>query len=72
MDNSLVRKVTTFVISSVFDVLHGSISLQFLKNLEVNRQINIEYQHKSNPVTEGYALFINMDHRHGLYSIFQV
>ena len=32
--------------------------------------INIEYQHKSNSVTEGYPLFINMDHKHGLYSIF--
>ena len=27
--------------------------------------MNIEYQHKSNSVTEGYALFINMDHKHG-------
>ena len=69
--NGLVRKVTTFVKSSMFDVWHGSISLQFLKNLKVNRLMNIEYQHKSNSVTEGYALFINMDHKHGLYSIFQ-
>ena len=58
--NGLVRKVTTFVKSSMFDVWHGSISLQFLKNLKLNRLINIEYQHKSNSVTEGYALFINM------------
>ena len=69
--NGLVRKVTTFVKSSMFDVWHGSISLQFLKNLKLNRLINIDYQHKSNSVTEGYALFINMDHKHGLYSIFQ-
>ena len=68
--NGLVRKVTTFLKSSMFDVWHGSISLQFLKNLKVNRLMNIEYQHKSNSVTEGYALFINMDHMHGLHSIF--
>ena len=72
LGNGLVRKVTSFVKSSMFDVWHGSISLQFLKNLKVSRLINIECQHKSNSVTEGYALFINMDHKHGLYSIFQV
>ena len=65
--NGLVRKVTTFVESSMFDVSHGSISLLFLKNLKLNR--NIEYQHKSNSVKKGYALFINMDHKYGLYSI---
>ena len=70
MGNGLVKKVTTLVKSSIFDVWYGSISLQFLKNLKLNRLINIEYQHKSNSVTEGYALFINMDHKHGLYSIF--
>ena len=69
--NGLVRKATTFVKSSIFDVWHGSISLQFLKNLKVDRLINIEYQHKSNSVTEGYALFINVDQKHRLYSIFQ-
>ena len=63
--NSLVRKVTTFIKSSMFDVWHGSISLQFLKNLKLNRPINVDYQYKSNSVTEGYALFINMDHKHG-------
>ena len=36
----------------------------------LNRLINIEYQYKSNSVTEGYALFINMDQKQGLYSIF--
>ena len=30
----------------------------------MNRLINIDYQHKSNSLTEGYALFINMDHKH--------
>ena len=70
--NDLVRKVAAFVKSSMFDVWHGStISLQFLKNLKVNRLMNIEYQHISNSVTEGYELLINMDHNHGLYSIFQ-
>ena len=63
--NGLVRKVTSFVKSSMFDVWHSSISLQFLKNLKLNRLINIDYQHKSNSVTECYALFINMDHKHG-------
>ena len=58
----LVRKVTTVVKSSMFDVGHGSISLQFLKNLKLSRLINIEYQHKWNSVTEDYALWvINMD-----------
>ena len=70
LGNGLVRKVTTFVKSSMFDVWHGSISLQFLKNLKVNRLMNIKYQHKSNSVTEGYALFISMDHKHRLYSVF--
>ena len=70
LGNGLVRKVTNFVKSSMFDVWHGSTSLQFLKNLKLNRLINIEYQHKSNSVTKGYALFINMNHKHGLYSIF--
>ena len=69
--SGLVRKVATSVKSSMFDVWHGSISLQFHKSLKVNRLINIEHQHKSNSVTEVYALFINMDHKHGLYSIFQ-
>ena len=69
--NGLVRKVTTFVKSSMFDVWHVSISLQFLKNLKVNRLMNIEYQHKSNSVTKAYTLFINMDHKHGLNSILQ-
>ena len=68
--NGLVKKVTTLVKSSIFDVWYGSISLQFLKNLKLNRLINIEYQHKSNSVTKSYALSINMDHKHGLYSIF--
>ena len=54
----------------MFDVWHGPISLQFLKNLKLNRLINIGYQDKINSVTERYALFINMDHEHGLYSIF--
>ena len=58
--NSLFRNVTAFVKSSMFDVWHGSISLQFLKNLKLNRLINIEYQHKLNSVTEGHALFINV------------
>ena len=71
LGNGLVRKVTNFVKSSMFDVWHGSTSLQFLKNLKLNRLINIEYQHKSNSVTKGYALFINMNYKHGLYSIFQ-
>ena len=68
--NGLIRKVTTFVKSSMFDVWHGPISLQFLKYLKLNRLINIGYQGKINSVTERYALFINMDHEHGLYSIF--
>ena len=51
----------------MFDVSHGSISLQFLKNLKLNGVINIKYQYKSNSVTKGYAPFINMDHKHGLY-----
>ena len=68
--NGLVRKVTIFVKSSIFEVWHGFIPLQFLKNLKLNRLISIEYQHKSNSVTESYALSINMDHKHGLYSIF--
>ena len=54
----------------MFDVWHGSISLNFVKDMKINRLINVEYQHKSNSVMEGYALFINMDHKHGLYSIF--
>ena len=54
----------------MFDVWHGSISLQFLKNMKLNRIINIEYKHKSNSVTKGYVLFINMYHKHGLYSVF--
>ena len=70
LGNGLVRKVTNFVKSSMFDIWHGSTSLQFLKNLKLNRLINIEYQHKSNSVTKCYALFINMNHKHGLYSIF--
>ena len=69
--NGLVKKVITFVKSSVFYVWHGSIFLQFLKNLKVNRLINIEYQRKSNLVAEGYALFININDEHGLCSIFQ-
>ena len=64
MGNDLVRKVTTFVKSSIFDAWHGSISLQFIKNLKFNRLISI------NSVMEGYAVFLNMDHKHGLYSIF--
>ena len=36
--NGLVKKVTTLVKSSMFDVWHGSISLRFLKNLKLNRQ----------------------------------
>ena len=68
--NGFVRKVTTFVKSSMFDLWHGSISLQFLKNLKGDRLINIECQYKSNSVMEGYALFINMDHKHELDSIF--
>ena len=71
LDNGLVRKTTNFIKSSIFDAWHGSTSLQFLKNLKLNRLINIEYQHKSNSVTKGYALFINMNYKHGLYSIFQ-
>ena len=55
----------------MFDVQHDSTSLQFLKNLKMNRLMNTEYQHKSNSVTEGYALFINTDDKNGLYSIFQ-
>ena len=51
----------------MFDLV---ISLQFLKNLKLNRLINIEYQYKSNSVAEGYTVFLNMDHKHGLYSIF--
>ena len=54
----------------MFDVSHGSISLQFIKNLKFNRIINLENKHKLNSVTKVYALFINMDHKHGLYSIF--
>ena len=71
LGNSLVRTVATFVKSSMFDVQHDSTSLQFLKNLKMNRLMNTEYQHKSNSVTEGYALFINTDDKNGLYSIFQ-
>ena len=67
--NGLVRKVTTFIKSSTFDVWHGSISLQFLKNLKLNRLIYIEYRHNSDSATEDYALFINVDHKHGLYPI---
>ena len=40
--NGLVRKVNSFVKSSMCDVWHGSISVQFLKNLKLNRLINIE------------------------------
>ena len=65
VSNGLVRKVTTFVKSSMFDVWRGSISLQLLKNLKLNRLMNIEYQLKSNTVREVYALFINMDHKYG-------
>ena len=36
----------------------------------LNMLINTEYQYKSNSVTEGNVLFINMDHKHGSYSIF--
>ena len=61
----LLRKVTTFVKSSMFDVWPGSISLQFLKNLKLNKLINIDYQPKSNSLTEGYALSINMDPKQG-------
>ena len=60
LGSDLVRKVTTFVKDFMFDVWHGSISLHLLKNLKLNRLINIECQHKLNSVTEGYALFINM------------
>ena len=70
MGNGWVRKVATFIKGSMFDVWHSSISLNFVKDLKINRLINVEYQHKSNSVTEGYALFIYMDHKHGLYSIF--
>ena len=49
----------------MFDVWHGSIFPQLLKNLKLNSVINIDYKHKSNSVTERYALFINMDHKHG-------
>ena len=45
--------------------------MQFLKNFNVNRLINIEYQRRSNSLTEDYAQFINMEHKHGLYSIFR-
>ena len=48
------------------------ISLQFLKNLKLSRLINIEYQHKSKSVTKDYALFIHMDDKYALYSIFHV
>ena len=68
--NSLFRKVTTFVKSFMFDVWNGSTSLYFLKNLKLNRLTNVELQHNSNSVTKGYALFINMEHKHGLYPIF--
>ena len=54
----------------MFDVSHGSFSQQFIKNLKFNRIINLENKHKLNSVTKVYALFINMDHKHGLYSIF--
>ena len=68
--NGLIRKVTTFVKSSMFDVWHCPISLQFPKNLKLNRLINIGYQDKINSVTERYAIFINIDYEHGFYSIF--
>ena len=63
MVNGVVKQITTFAKSS---------SLQFLKNLKLNRPINIEYQHKSKSVTKGYALFAHMDHKYALYSIFDV
>ena len=37
----------------MFNVLHGYISLHFLKNLKLNRLINAEYQHESKSVTKG-------------------
>ena len=52
----------------MFNVLHGYISLQFLKNLKLNRLINIEYQHKSKSVTKGCALFTHIDHKYELCS----
>ena len=33
--------------------------------MKLNRLVDIDYKHKSNSLTEGYALFINMDHKHG-------
>ena len=50
----------------MFNVWH--ISLQFLKN----PKLNIEYQHNLKKVTKVYALFIHMDHKYALYSIFPV
>ena len=48
INNDVVREVTTFVKSSMFlmfNVWYGYISLQFLKNVKLNRLIKIEYQH---------------------------
>ena len=56
----------------MFNVWHGYISLHFLENLKLNRLINAEYQHKLQSVTKGYPLFIHLDHKHVLYSIFHV
>ena len=43
-----------------------------IKNQKLNRLINTEYQHKSKSVTKGSALFIHMDQKYALYSIFHV
>ena len=39
-----------------------------LKNLKLNRLINIEYQNESKSVMKSYALFIHMDHRYAYIS----
>ena len=73
--NGVVRWVTTFVKYSMFlmfNFRHAHISLQFLKNLKLNRLINIENQHKSKSVTKGYTTFTHLDHKYALYSIFHV
>ena len=56
----------------MFDVGRGYISLQFHKNLKLNRVIKIEYQHKSNSGTKGYALFIHKDHKYAIYSMSEI
>ena len=56
----------------MFDVGPGYISLQFHKNLKLNRVIKIEYQHKSNSGTKGYALFIHKDHKYAIYSMSEI